>query len=293
MSKKTEADPSGQRGNRNKATRAAHSKLSKAQSAAIDMFMGIPRSIRVNRAESVWIYVLPPSEMEALSEQLSLILDQELETINGRVSAAWWMIDNLERAYRTGAAESIVEFNRMVSIADRAGIKAPSGLALQQVDSGRVTTSAPYRTELQKVYVRTYQTMKGFSNDTTMQIVRVIQDGISAGQSPKQIRDEIRGRFKVAKSRAARIANTEVQWAYNKAKLDAVALAEMDTGLESRVIHISALLPTTRKHHAARHRRIYTPEEQRAWWISGSNLINCKCTARPILVDADGKQLSK
>lgn len=63
--------------------------------------------------------------------------------------------------------------------------------------------------------------------------------------------------------------------------------------LETREIHISALSPTTRHHHAIRHGNIYTTDEQRDWWARDANSINCKCSTVTVLVDKDGKPYNK
>lgn len=293
MANKTKADPAGQRANRAKANKALIARLRRCVPRVLASFNQINRSIKTNAEEPFWIYAIRPEEMEQLAEDIGAILDEEMGTAPRRVAPDWFMLDKLELPYRQATQETVVQYNKMVRVAQRMKIKAPSGLAPQEVEAGRIVTSAPYKTELKGVYVRSYQTIKGFSNDTTLQLVRVIQDGVNAGDSPPKITTAIKERFNVAESRAARIANTEVQWAYNKARLDAVVLADLDTGMTSKVIHISALLQSTREAHAARHEKVYTPEAQRSWWLRDANMINCKCTVRPVLVDENGDVLEK
>ena len=90
-------------------------------------------------------------------------------------------------------------------------------------------------------------------------------------------------------SAPSRIADTEINKAYNDTRLNAVELAAERTGLRAGVLHISALLPTTRDNHAARHGLVYTPQEQMQWWNTGSNRINCKCSTESVLVDNEGR----
>jgi hypothetical protein len=81
---------------------------------------------------------------------------------------------------------------------------------------------------------------------------------------------------------------TEINKAYNDAKLDATRLLSDRTGLRAAVIHISALTPTTRATHADRHGNAYTVGDQQQWWSEGSNRINCKCSTQSVLIDSKG-----
>ena len=53
-------------------------------------------------------------------------------------------------------------------------------------------------------------------------------------------------------------------------------------------MHMSALSPSTRATHAARHARLYTSDEVRDWYSRDGNSINCKCGQVEVLVDDEG-----
>ena len=55
------------------------------------------------------------------------------------------------------------------------------------------------------------------------------------------------------------------------------------------MVHMSALAPTTRADHAARHGNLYTPQEAREWWARDANSINCRCSVTEVLVNEDGQ----
>ena len=143
------------------------------------------------------------------------------------------------------------------------------------------------------MYVTSYANIKSLSSTTASQVVQRINSGITAGKTPTKIAADVADRFEVSRSNAKRIVVTEVNEAYTNAKLDATNLAANQSGLRAGVIHISALLATTREHHAARHGNAYTVTDQRQWWDTGSNRINCHCSIQSVLIDRQGRVVQK
>ena len=134
-----------------------------------------------------------------------------------------------------------------------------------------VLLSESYRAALNGAQVSNFNTIKGLSENTSTQVLQRVNAGIKAGEKPSVIAANISERFKIAKSAAKRISETEVNTAYNDARLDAANVMSKQTGLRAAVIHISALTPTTRSTHAARHGNSYTVEDQRQWWNISPN----------------------
>lgn len=62
-------------------------------------------------------------------------------------------------------------------------------------------------------------------------------------------------------------------------------------GLNYRFMHMSALAPTTRASHAARHGKLFTAQEVREWWAKDDNWVDCRCGIVPIMVDDRGNPL--
>jgi SPP1 gp7 family putative phage head morphogenesis protein len=217
--------------------------------------------------------------------------DQLLETQTDSIPFNWYWKKDIEQPYRQGTIEETRDYSQEIAVAASAGFFAkkirPEAPAVEQV-----LLSENYRSNLSAKYVDNFGSIKGLSNDTSKQVYRVISSGIKAGVNPSTIAAEISGRFKVAKSSAKRLADTEVNKAYNDSKLDTAKELSSQTGLRSGVVHISALLPTTRTGHAARHGNAYTVEDQRQWWETGANRINCHCTTRSILIDRNGEVIN-
>lgn len=279
MASKTRADPTGQRTNRAKTYRALDTRLTSAEVEIKRVFNFISKETRtvkavINQDKVVYDYDLSDTEQQALNKEIQAILDEELETEPDTNPPRWWYEPHIELPYRQGTLEQIVEFNRLIEAAAVTGILV-DGAEPKPIPTESILQNRKYRSSLDKTISTSYQDVKGLSTKTASQVIRAISKGIASFLSPKKIIQAITERFEVARSDSKRIATTQVNAAYNSARLNSVKIASDQSGLTAGVIHISALLPTTRDHHAARHGNAYTVEAQTAWWNEDANLINC------------------
>lgn len=299
MSKKTKADPTGQASSRKKGTLTLNRKLIKSEREIKALFRTVPKKrktkatitndLLVNANTVFYEYEITDQELAQLQKSIEFILNNELlETQTGNMPFNWYWKDNIEQPYRQGTAEELVSYNQLISAAVIAGVLV-KGLPPRQVPIESVLLSQSYREALNKVYVANFENIKTLSQRTASQVIQRINAGIDAGSTPTAIAEEISERFEVSRSSAKRIADTEINKAYNDSKIRANDTAAAETGLRSGVIHISALTPTTRNTHAARHGNAYTTVDQLSWWDSGTNRINCKCTTISVLIDSKGK----
>lgn len=294
MAKKTSSDPTGQRVNRARASRALKTKLNASQREVIALFRAVPKSRRVVNAV-VWGYDLNPQQAEILNNQIRSVLKNNLLQTQGETMPInWWFQKHVEIPYRQGTIESLNEINRLISIAESQGMVGAGGVAAQRIAPEIVLSSQPYLDELRNMYVENFQQIKSLSDTTASQVITKINSGMNAGLSSSEITDEITQRFNVSVSNADRISRTEVNRAYNEARIRATRKASDISGFDAKVRHISALLPKrTRKSHAARHYNVYTMEEQERWWARDANRINCLCYVRSILIGADGNYIER
>jgi SPP1 gp7 family putative phage head morphogenesis protein len=295
MGKKTKHDPTGQAVNRRKGTRRLRNRLTLAERQIKALFRAVPRTRRqetvlVNAPViPVYDYQITASELEELERRIRAVINDELlETQFNRMPPNWWWQDVIEVPYREGVADEVVEFNRLVT-AELVRLRAERGLSTQTLDLSQVLTSSEYLDALDNVYVRNFGTIRTLSDRTADQVIQQLNDGISAGNTPTEIASAISERFDVSRSSAQRTADTEINRAYNDARLDATEVAAQQTGLRAGVLHLSALIPTTRSAHAARHGNAYTVAQQRQWWNSDVNRINCHCSTRSVLIDRQGR----
>ncbi len=288
---KSKSDPTGQNKARNKGTRALTVRLNRAQAQIKAMFREIPRQRRtqtkiVNAETAVYDYQQTAAEQQALSDEIFAALNDELLESQDRMPPDWYWKDNIEQPYRQGTAEEINRTNQLITAAIVAGLITDPFVSTVEIE--QVLTSRQYIKTINSVYVSNFQQIKTLSDRTSAQVIRQINAGIQAGDTPTVIAKAITERFDVAKSSAQRIAETEINKAYNDSKINAVDVMAQRTGLRAGVIHISALTPTTRANHAARHGNAYTTADQQQWWNAGSNRINCLCSTISVLIDAKG-----
>jgi SPP1 gp7 family putative phage head morphogenesis protein len=291
---KTKSDPTGQSKARRRAYKALSNRLTRAERRVKALFRSIPRKRRseaviTNDSEVFYDYDLSAFEQEQLRKEIEAILDQEvLETEQDSIPPFWWWEQYVEQPYRQGTLDEIVTFNQLVGGAIAAKVLI-DGFPPRKLEGQQVVTSTRYADDLNKVYTSNFAAVKAVSDRTSDQVIQQINLGIQAGNKPSVIASTISKRFDISRSSAMRTAVTEVNKAYNDAKMNANLLSAEQTGLRSAVMHISALLPTTRKTHAARHGNVYTVRQQTEWWNDGANRINCHCTVRPVLIDGSGK----
>lgn len=296
---KTKEDPTGQARNRNRSTKRLITRLNRAERQVKALFRAIPKTSRrqtkIRNAEqtTIYDYEFTAEDQAVFAASVLFILNQELlETQTGLMPFDWYWKSDIELPYRQGTAEEVRDFNRLVEEAVLAGVLV-GGLPPQTVPIEQVLLSEPYRQALASAQVENFQTIKTMSERTAAQVMQRINAGIQSGQTPTFIVNEITERFGVSRASAKRIAETEINKAFNNAKLDATRILGDRTGLRAAVLHISALLPTTRAHHAARHGNIYTVADQLQWWDTGTNRINCKCSIQSMLIDAKGNVINK
>lgn len=291
MTTKTSSDPTGQRVNRAKASKALESRLETARRETITLFYKVP-SRRMVVSQVTYGYDLNPEQAEILNNQIRLLINSALDTGNDTMPIRWWFQKYVELPNRQGELEGLNEFNRLINIADSQGMVGAGGVAPQMIALEVVLSSQQYLEELRNVYIENYQQIKSLSNNTAGQVIGEINRGINAGLTPDEISKSITERYNVAKSYADRIARTEINKAFTDSKMRAVKTASGISGLKGKVRHISALLPKrTRRWHAARHYLVYTVEEQNAWWAKNNNRINCLCHVRTVIIDEKGNYI--
>lgn len=286
-------DPTRQGATRRRAERGTRRRLSQSQRQVKALVGDIPgrrkrQAAIINQDEIVYEYDYSAEQAAALAAGIAYILNRDLETSGNQAPPRWYFADYTENAYRAGALEENRDYNKLVGGAVAAGVVV-DGLPPQTIPAENILFSRQYRSSVDLAVSDSYASIKGLSDETSKKVYRAINSGIQSGKSPADISRDITTRFDVAKSNADRIARTEVNTAYNNARMKVSKLMSEQTGLRSGVLHISALLATTRQHHAERHGLAFTPEQQEAWWNEGANRINCYCSVRPVLIDGNSQ----
>ncbi len=198
-----------------------------------------------------------------------------------------------------GGETSLWFFNRYVEVAATRGLAAQfANLSLQtpayreaRGSVGQILNSDAYQRRRALLQAREFEEMKGLAGSVKADMARVLTDGMSRGLNPLEIGRNLTEQAGIEERRAERIARTEVSTAYKRARWDEADDAADESGMQTREMHLSALSPTTRATHAARHAKLFTTDQLRDWYSVDGNAINCKCGSTTVLVDAEGKPL--
>jgi SPP1 gp7 family putative phage head morphogenesis protein len=139
---------------------------------------------------------------------------------------------------------------------------------------------------------RALEQLKGFNAQTASDLSRLLFEAVQSGENPRSLARKIRKRFNVSKSRAERIARTEITMAHRRGRWDEAREAEEKFNIKTKLLHNSALIAgRTRRSHAVRHGKLFTREEEAAWYSINGNGINCLCSQTEVTVGPDGEPL--
>mgnify|MGYP001059476166 FL=1 len=246
-------------------------KIGKAYKSALDK---IPSSLAVNAR---YEYQLNPTILSIILNDASYLVDQVL--LEGG-DYDLWFYEYVDLAAEKGTGQAYANLSQQspVYAAGRESLSA-------------ILISEPYQRRMALVNARMFEEMKGLSAEVKRDMARVLTDGIGRGLNPREVSRNLTEQIGIEKRRANRIARTEITTALRRAKWEEDQEAGELYGLKTKLLHISALSPTTRHTHAARHAHLYTNEEVRDWYAKDANSINCKCTQQTVLVDEEGKPI--
>ena len=229
---------------------------------------------------STYQFALDQAILSGINSEIERICN--LILLEGGEQELWSMRSYVEGAYQQGTAMTA------------ANLTVQSELyALTKPTLDAILFSPPYRKRISLLAAREFELMQGFSQQMKSDLAQTLTRGMIAGQNPRVIAKDIQARTGVNRSRAERIARTEVTNSFRQARMDEAQAAQVDLGIKTKMMHLSALSSTTRPSHRARHSKIFSIQEVRDWYAIIPNPINCRCAQVEILVGDDGEPLSK
>jgi SPP1 gp7 family putative phage head morphogenesis protein len=277
-------DPTRQAGARSKAEAEFMRRLRDAENLIIEFMMSLqPEKTIVkdgpviNRA--VYKYELDATRLKQLEEFIRDTLNQNLLEGNDRS----FLSKHVGQSYLKGTSLSASRIRRLAAQAGE------TQLTLSQLDIENIVNTPAFQKRVGLVLQRTFNDMEKFNGDLSVDLSRVIADGMTRGISPRSVAKSIQDKFDTSHSRAITIARTEMNEALRSAKQDEVKEVRQELDLDVRILHQSALLPgRTRRTHAERHGKIYTVEQQEEFYSKDGNSVNCYCSSTEVLVKPDG-----
>lgn len=249
--------------------------------------------LRILREQNYTVVTLNAMQNNATSYQFELDqaillgINSEIERIaelillEGGEQELWSMRAYVEPAYIQGTA------------VQAANLTVQSELyALTKPSLDAILFSPPYRKRIGLLRAREFELMKGFTAQAKTDLAGALTRGMVAGLNPRDIAKDITASTGVNQRRGERIARTEVGNAFRQARMDEAESARVDLGIKTLEMHLSALSPTTRPNHRARHATLHSVADQRAWWAISGQSVNCKCSTVSVLVNDKGEPLS-
>lgn len=271
-------DPTGQDRRERGAINDFDRRLAKVRALYIGLLGRIPYNVVTVNAE-VYQYQLTPEMLQMQLDDVGAQVDRILLESDGR--DLWFTEAYVEPAYKQGTA---VQYSNLAVQSTAYAASRPTLDAL--------LTSQPYRTRLGFLKARVAESLKGYAAAVRTHMGQVLSDGLAIGKGTREIAAQLTKQVGIESRAAERIARTEVPGALRAARMAEADQAGTDLGILTKEMHFSALSPTTRPTHRARHAHLYTTQEQRLWWDQDGNRYNCKCSTITVLVDKDGKPLT-
>lgn len=273
---KSDADPTGVAPIALKAIKDYTRRMRRVLKVYLEALESIPAQPVVNAR---YTFDLDQSLISSIFTNIGFLVD---EILNDGGSANPWLFNSyVGVAYDRGVAQELTNLTR----------QSPA-YGARRGTLAQVLQTPPYQRRVALVRARVFEEMKGLTETTKTQMSRVLTEGIASGRNPLEIADNLTQQAGIEAKRAARIARTETLTALRRARWDETEEASERYDAPTKQLHMSALKPTTRLTHAARHGRLFTTDEVRDWYADGANAINCYCSQIAVLVDEDGEPLN-
>ncbi|EMX7499379.1 phage head morphogenesis protein [Klebsiella pneumoniae] len=220
-----------------------------------------------------FIYDMSAQELADLLEAVQSILDDYL--LEGGEQNLWAMDYVVAEAQR-GTLEA---FNNL---------SQQSQVYASQTTLSQLLSSPGYLNQISAARLTTFSDWKVISDTARGDLTNIITDAVARGVNPRETASVISKRLDVSMSKAKTIAQTEQVGALRQAQWNETDWAADRLGLNTGLLWLSALKPTTRTWHASRHGKVYTTEQVRDFYAENGNRYNCYCSQIPVLLNDDG-----
>ncbi|WP_431769005.1 phage minor head protein [Xenorhabdus nematophila] len=227
---------------------------------------------RVNK--DAFTYDMSASELALFLERMKDILDEHL--LEGGQEQLW-VFGYVADEYKRGTLNAYTN------------LSAQSEIYAQYTTLSALLSMPAYQNQIAAAFVSTYSDWKGISDAARADLANVIAEAIARGVNPRETARIISKRLDVSMGRAKTIAQTEQVGALRIAQWYEAEWAKERLGLNTKLIWLSALKPTTRQWHAARHGKIYTKEEVEEFYSKNGNRYRCYCAQQPVVLNDNGK----
>ncbi|MDE4081525.1 MULTISPECIES: phage minor head protein [Enterobacter cloacae complex] len=198
-----------------------------------------------------------------------------------------------------GGEQNLWAMDYVVAEAQRGTLEAFNNLSQQsQVYASQTTlqqllSSPGHLNQVAAARLTTFSDWKVISDTARGDLTNIITDAVARGVNPRETASVISKRLDVSMSKAKNIAQTEQVGALREAQWNETDWASERLGLNTGLLHLSALKPTTRTTHAFWHGKVRTVQEVRDWYAIDGNKYHCYCSQIPVLLNDDGSIFNK
>ncbi|MHA8114843.1 phage minor head protein [Kosakonia cowanii] len=220
-----------------------------------------------------YIYDMTAAQLADLFQIVQAILDGSL--LDGG-SQNLWALGYVAAEYERGTLNAFTNLS----------VQLPAYAS--QTTLPQLLSSPAYQNQIAAAYVSTYSDWKGISDTARADLANVIADSIGRGVNPRETAQIVSKRLDVSMAKAKNIAQTEQVGALREAQWNETEWTQERLGLKTAILWISALKPTTRASHAARHGKTFSPQEVRDFYSRDGNRYHCYCGNIPCLLNDDG-----
>jgi hypothetical protein len=232
----------------------------------------------INDVSDRVLYGLTPEQLQSIS--LELVAAYERWLAAGRDPAySFWYSAYVEEAAQLGTAQSIVNLSAI----------SPAYAATRTIES--VIYSTPYKTRLGMAQIRSLEHWQGLAAQQKADLAQIIGRAVVDGKNPKAVRTEIMERLEVSRSRAASYSQSDITDTLRQARWAEADYASTELNLNIGILWTSVLKPTTRQSHAAKHGKVLTTAEVKAFYSVNGNRYNCFCGNTECLLDKDNRPI--
>ncbi|MDE9540382.1 phage minor head protein [Xenorhabdus bovienii] len=227
---------------------------------------------RVNAG--TYIYDMTAQQLADLLEIVQIILDDFL-LAGGKDQL--WAFSYVADEYQRGTLNAYTN------------LSAQSEIYAQKTTLSALLSTPAYQNQVAAAFISTYSDWKGVSDAARADLSHVIAEAIARGVNPREIAAIISKRLDVSIGTAKNIAQTEQVGALREANWNESEWAKERLGLNTKLLWLSALKPTTRQWHAVRHGKLYTKQEAEEFYSKNGNRYRCYCAQQPVVLDDSGK----
>jgi hypothetical protein len=233
------------------------------QADVLAIFDAIPvYAINAGESLDMFRYGLTAEQMVRLSTELQAAVERWIADGRDPANLFWWS-QYVAETQQLGTAQTVANLGNL----------SPAYAAARSIEM--VIYSEPYVQRLALAQFKSYEHWTGLAAQQKSELARLIGQAVVDGRNPRAVAETIKERLGVSLSKAKSYAQTDITDTLRQARWAEAEQAQQDFGIRIGLLWTSALLPTTRQSHAAKHGRILTQEAVRDFYGRDGNRYNC------------------